>query len=111
MCLTGELPGRFADIASIAAVYSPWFDYGNQPGFLARRGVTCQRVRVGLDATLTGNVIADGNHCPPLGAPCDLWSGFDSFTSCLFLKFCPLPIPDFRQILAEFIYVLFVFDQ
>ena len=42
-------------------------DNGNQSGFLAQRGVARQRVRVGLDATAAGNVIADGNHRPPLG--------------------------------------------
>jgi hypothetical protein len=43
------------------------FDDGNQSGFLAQRGVARQRVRVGLDATLAGNAIADGNHRAPLG--------------------------------------------
>ena len=43
------------------------FDDGNQSGFLAQRGVTGQRMCVGLDATPGRNVLTDGNHRTPFG--------------------------------------------
>ena len=42
-------------------------DDGNQPGFLAQRGVAGRSLRVDLDAPSAGNATADNNHRAPFG--------------------------------------------
>ena len=69
-------PGRLEDflrrraalLQNMIAVHQHFrFDDGNKSGFLAQRGIARQRMCVGFDATPAGNVVADGNHRPPLG--------------------------------------------
>src|SRR4051812_46506691 len=41
-------------------------DHGNDGGFLADRGIARQAVRVGIEARVGGDVVADGDHGAPL---------------------------------------------
>ena len=55
-------------LQSMVAVHEHFgFDNRNHAGFLAQCGVARERVRVSLDATAAGNVLADGDHRTPFG--------------------------------------------
>src|SRR5208337_4676503 len=57
-----------APLQAMLAVHEQFrLDDGDQSTFLARRGITSQSLRVGLDAASAGNAIAQGNHRAPLG--------------------------------------------